>query len=61
VNFADMLFFRGGMNQRYWTAGVEIGLRLLQIQFATYGEEIGVSTSTEVKTREDRRYMGKKR
>lgn len=59
MNFADMLFLRGGMNQRYWTGGLEFSMRFFQLQIASYGEEIGVSTTTEVKTREDRRYMGK--
>ena len=54
-NFGDLLFLRAGMNQRYWTAGVEIALQNIQIQVASYGEEIGTSTSYL----EDRRFEGK--
>lgn len=59
LNIADTLFLRGGMNQRYWTGGLEFSMPYIQLQFASYGEEVGVSTSTQVKTREDRRYIGK--
>ncbi|MGE3974314.1 MAG: hypothetical protein AB7F59_07315 [Bdellovibrionales bacterium] len=55
VNLGDMIFLRGGMNQRYWTAGFEFSMRLIQIQMATYGEEIGTATAY----REDRRYTSK--
>ncbi len=55
LNFADTLFFRGGMNQRYWTAGFEFSMVMVQLQVASYGEEIG----TAAKPKEDRRYMGK--
>jgi len=55
LNFYDMLFFRGGMNQRYWTAGMEFSFRYFQFQAATYGEEIGTPTVTK----EDRRITGK--
>jgi hypothetical protein len=55
VNIADAIFARAGMNQRYWTAGLEFSMRYLQIQAATYGEEIGTATAY----REDRRYTGK--
>lgn len=54
-NFFDALFLRGGMNQRYWTAGLEMALKNYQIQLATYGEEIGTATTH----REDRRYVAK--
>ena len=54
-NFADIAFIRGGMNQRYWTAGFELATPFVQIQAATYGEEIGTDTTP----REDRRYTGK--
>lgn len=43
------------MNQRYWTAGLEMALKNYQIQLATYGEEIGTATTH----REDRRYVAK--
>lgn len=55
LNLSDSFFIRAGMNQRYWTAGVELAMPVVQIQFATYGEEIGTST----KNKEDRRYVGK--
>lgn len=54
-NFKDVFFIRGGMNQGYWTAGIEIAMFNYQLQAATYGEEIGTVT-TEL---EDRRYVGK--
>lgn len=51
-NYADALFLRGGMNQRYWTAGLELSMMNYQFQAASYGEDIGpVGTP-----REDRRY-----
>lgn len=55
LNFADAIFIRGGMNQQYWTAGVELSMMNYQFQAATYGENIGDS----VTAREDRRYVGK--
>ncbi len=55
VNFYDLMFIRGGMNQRYWTAGIEFAFRYFQFQAASYGEEIGTPTSNK----EDRRYTGK--
>ena len=55
LNFGDVLFLRGGYNQRYWTAGMELASEKFQWQFATYGEEIGTSDSP----REDRRYIFK--
>jgi hypothetical protein len=54
-NFGDMFFLRAGMNQNYWTAGIELAIANSQLQLATYGEEIGTSTTTK----EDRRYVGK--
>lgn len=55
LNFADFFFLRGGMNQRYWTAGFEFATERFQIQGASYGEEIGVRPLQ----REDRRFVGK--
>lgn len=52
MNFADVFFLRAGYNQRYWTAGFEMAAESFQWQFATYGEEVGTSTSPK----EDRRY-----
>ncbi len=52
LNVADALFLRAGMNQRYWTGGLEFAMNNFQLQLASYGEEIG----TAALTREDRRY-----
>ena len=52
-NFADTIFVRTGMNQRYYTAGLEFDFGHNQLQMATYGEEIGTPTSNQ----EDRRFM----
>ncbi len=54
-NFGDMFFLRGGMNQGYWTAGVELAMFNYQLQAATYGEEVGTKADPE----EERRYVGK--
>ncbi len=54
-NFFDRMFLRGGVNQRYWTAGLEVASLNMQFQAATYGEEIGVGGAR----REDRRYIFK--
>jgi hypothetical protein len=52
-NYGDLLFFRLGMNQRYWTAGFELATEHTQWQLSSYGEEIGVNGNTI----EDRRYV----
>jgi hypothetical protein len=54
-NLNDLIFLRGGLNQRYWTAGFEFDTGHVQIQLASYGEEIGTSTTPL----EDRRYVVK--
>jgi hypothetical protein len=54
-NIGDVLFVRGGMHQRYWTAGFEIATEHFQFQAASYGQEIGTAAATK----EDRRYTGK--
>lgn len=54
-NWADIFFLRGGYNQRYWTAGLELASEFIQWQVASYGEEIG----TESAPQEDRRYVVK--
>ena len=59
INIRDALFLRGGMNQRYWTAGLELAISQFQLQAASYGEEIGTSTASSTTTREDRRYVVK--
>lgn len=53
LNWGDALFVRGGYNQGYWTAGLEIAVLAYQIQFASYGEEVGDDKLQQ----EDRRYM----
>lgn len=55
INYGDVFFFRGGANQGYWTAGMELATRSYQLQLASYGEEIG----TKNDKKEDRRYVGK--
>ncbi len=54
-NIRDMFFIRGGMNQHYWTAGLEFAYDRFQFQIGTYGEDIGTGTAN----REDRRYSAK--
>lgn len=54
-NIHDFFFLRGGMNQRYWTAGFEFASERIQLQGTAYGEEIG----TVDEPREDRRYVAK--
>lgn len=54
-NYADIFFFRAGYNQRYYTGGFEFASERMQIQLATYGEEVGTETSP----REDRRTVVK--
>lgn len=63
VNFNDIFFLRGGLNQGYWTAGVEVSINNSQFQLGSYGEEVGDiiavgSTATYTKV-EDRRYVAK--
>lgn len=55
LNLYDLLFLRAGMNQRYWTGGLEISSEVMQIQVSSYGEEVG----TAANLREDRRYIFK--
>ncbi len=54
-NFSDIFFLRAGMNQRYWTAGMELAIFNYQLQLASYGEDIGTADDPE----EDRRYVAK--
>ena len=54
-NYADTIFLRAGLNQNYWTAGVEFATQYTQVQFASYGEEIG----TVDDPKEDRRFVMK--
>lgn len=54
-NYADILFFRLGMNQKYATGGVELAGENTQIQLSTYGEDVGVDGESV----EDRRVIFK--
>jgi hypothetical protein len=54
-NYGDAFFLRAGMNQKYWTAGMEISGVNTQIQLASYGEDVGVDGGSI----EDRRYVFK--
>lgn len=55
VNLRDSMFFRAGMHQRCWTLGFELAWSLYQLQFATYGEDVGA----DGKPQEDRRFSAK--
>ena len=55
INVGDLLFLRAGVNQKYYTAGIEFASERMQFQVTSYGEDIGTSATP----REDRRYMGK--
>lgn len=55
LNLADIFFFRAGMNQRYYTVGLEMASEHFQFQTAYYGEDIGVDGTPE----EDRRVVFK--
>jgi hypothetical protein len=57
TNWRDVLFFRAGLNQNYWTAGFEIASERVSWQIASYGEEIGgdIVDGVESDSREDRR------
>jgi hypothetical protein len=63
LNFGDLFFVRGGWNQGYWTAGIEINMLNTQLQLASYGEEVGqvplIGSGNTYSTKEDRRYVGK--
>jgi hypothetical protein len=54
-NYGDIFFLRAGMNQHYWTAGMEISSEHTQFQLASYGEDIGPDGSPQ----EDRRFVVK--
>jgi hypothetical protein len=38
----SVLALRAGLNQGYWTAGVGLDLKLVRLDYASYGEEIGL-------------------
>ncbi|AZZ37643.1 hypothetical protein CIK05_12840 [Bdellovibrio sp. qaytius] len=52
INFKDLFFLRVGLNQGYYTGGVEISSERFAWQISSYGEEIGTAASPK----EDRRY-----
>lgn len=54
-NFGDVFFVRGGYNQRYFTGGFELASENMQVQIASYGEEVGTNTAPK----EDRRTVVK--
>ncbi len=60
-NFGDTLFVRGGINQGYWTAGLEMDIANSQLQLASYGEEIGdvplIGSGQTYTPVQDRRYV----
>lgn len=55
LNLYDLLFLRAGMNQRYWTAGIELASEYTQVQLASYGADVGPDNAPV----EDRRYVFK--
>ena len=55
TNWRDILFFRGGLNQGYWTAGFEIASERVSWQVASYGEEVGLGINGAISKKEDRR------
>jgi len=55
LNVYDIVFLRLGMNQNYLTYGLELASEKMSWQFASYGEEVGTSTTKQ----EDRRYVFK--
>lgn len=58
-NWRDILFFRLGINQRYWTAGFEIASERISWQIASYGEEVGTTVGGVTQSKEDRRLSSK--
>lgn len=55
MNLHDLVFFRLGMNQNYYTGGIEFASERTQLQFASYAEEVGTSAAPQT----DRRYVWK--
>lgn len=57
TNWRDVLFFRAGLNQNYWTAGFEVASERISWQIASYGEEVGgdIVSGVESPSKEDRR------
>lgn len=63
LNIYDVFYIRAGYNQGYWTAGIELSMLNTQLQFSSYGEEIGdvvaPGSGNTYKAKEDRRYAAK--
>lgn len=55
INWRDVFFFRGGLNQNYWTAGFELASERWSWMISSYGEEVGIKSDPK----EDRRYSTK--
>lgn len=55
INNGDRFFIRAGLNQGYWTAGLELAFAAFQFQIASFGEEIGTANDRQ----EDRRLSAK--
>jgi len=49
-NSYDLFFIRAGLNQGYWTAGIELAFSKFQLQIASFGEEVG-DESEEIERR----------
>ncbi len=54
-NIRDILFVRGGLNQGFWTAGVEVNSEKYTWQISTYGEDVGAIDQSK----EERRYASR--
>jgi len=52
--FPKILSVRAGLNQGYYTAGATLDFKLIKLDLATYGEELGVVGGQK----EDRRFVG---
>ncbi len=52
-NSFDRFFLRAGLNQGYWTAGLEYAFSKFQIQLASYGQEVGDT----IESKESRSYL----
>lgn len=59
TNWRDVLFFRAGVHQRYWTAGFEVASEKVSWQVASYGEEVGTTVNGVTTNKEDRRLSTK--
>jgi len=53
VKFPLILSLQAGLNQGYWTAGLGLDFKVLRVDLASYGEEIGEEAGDQV----SRRYL----